>query len=67
MHFGEVLDAADQLTVDEQENLVEVLHRRILERRREVLANDIREAGQEYEAGGCRPSTPDEIFNEILS
>jgi hypothetical protein len=67
MRFGDVLEAADQLSVDEQESLLEVLHRRIIERRREALANDIREAGQEYGAGECRASTPDEIVDEILS
>jgi len=67
MRFGEVLDAADQLSVEEQEELVEVLHRRVIERRREEIAAEIQEARHEYESGACRPSTPEDILKDILS
>jgi hypothetical protein len=35
--FAQVLDSADELGVEEQESLVEVLQRRLAERRREAL------------------------------
>jgi hypothetical protein len=65
--FGEVLEAADNLTLEEQEELMDVLARRIAERRRGLLARDIRNARSEFRKNRCRPSTPDELMSEILS
>jgi hypothetical protein len=63
----ELLDAADKLSLDEQETLVEVLQRRMVEHRREELAKEIQDAEQEYQASRCRPVTPDELMGELLS
>jgi hypothetical protein len=65
--FHVVVEAADRLTVEEQETLVAVLNRRLADRRRAKLAADIREAQREFERGALRPTTPDEIIKEILS
>ena len=67
MPFGDVLEAADKLPLEDQEELLEVLHRRIIERRREELAKDIEQAQREFQAGQCRPSTAAELMNEIVS
>jgi hypothetical protein len=67
MQFGELLEAADQLTLEEQADLVEVLRRRISERRRDELAEEIRAARQDYAAGRCVPATPADILKNILS
>ena len=65
--FAEVLEAADELPLDDQESLVEILHRRVIERRREELVREALEARQEYEQGGCRPVAADELMAEILA
>ena len=67
MSFNEILDAADQLSVDEQATLVEVLRHRITERRREELAREIQEARREFQTGQCQPRTPSDILKDILS
>ena len=64
--FAEALEAADRLSLEDQEELLEVLHRRIIERRREELAAEIREAEEEYQAGGCKPRSAQELMEEIL-
>jgi hypothetical protein len=64
--FGEVLEVVDKLSLEEQETLVEVVRRRIIERRREELAKEIQDAQKEFQAGLCRPATPDELMAEIL-
>ena len=64
--FAEVLEAADELPLDDQESLAEILHRRVIERRREELAREVLQAQQEYERGRCRPATTDELMAEIL-
>jgi len=65
--FGEVLEAIDKLPLEDQETLIEILHRRKAERGRKVLAADIQEARKEFAAGLCRSTTPDELMKEILS
>ena len=65
--LNEVLESADKLSLDEQETLTEILHRRLIEYRRAELAKEIQNAQQEYRQGRCRPATPSELMKEILS
>lgn len=65
--FGEVLEAADQLTPDEQKELAAILHRRLVQAARQSVAAEIQEARQEFAAGRCVPATPDELMREIIS
>ena len=65
--LNEVLESADKLSLDEQETLTEILHRRLIEYRRTELAKEIQNAQQEYRQGRCRPATPSELMKEILS
>jgi len=65
--FNKVLESVDELSLDEQEALVEILHRRVIEYRRVELAKEIQSAQQEFEEGRCRPATPSELMKKILS
>ena len=67
VRFGEILEEADRLPLEDQETLIEVLQRRMRDRRREELAKDIQEAQKEFQEGSCRPATADELMREILS
>ncbi|MEP7013599.1 MAG: hypothetical protein ABJC13_25030 [Acidobacteriota bacterium] len=67
MSFAELLDAVDELPLDEQTELVEIVRRRLVERRRDDLAGEVREARIDFEAGLCRPRTPDEILGDLLA
>ncbi len=67
MTFGELLEATDRLSLEEQETLVDTLHRRMIERRRTELAKDIQEARQEFQEGRCQAVTPSELMKEISS
>ncbi len=65
--FREVLEVIDALPLDEQEELMGVVRRRLIDRRRQMLAQEIAEAEAEYDAGGCKPKSPEELMREILS
>lgn len=65
--FGEILEASDKLPISDQESLRDILTKRIIERRRDELSQEIREAQDEYEAGQCKPVSPDELMSEILT
>ena len=66
LRFGEVLEKIETLSLQDQETLKEILHRRIVERRREKLVQDVQQARQEFQAGECRPVTPEELMKEIV-
>jgi hypothetical protein len=65
--FADVLDAAEQLDVDAQAELVAVLSRRLAERGRERVAATAAQARLEFAAGQCQPMTPAEIMREAQS
>ena len=67
MLFADLVEAADQLSLDEQETLIAILHRRVAQAGRQRLVEEIREAEQEFARDGCRPMTPEEMVREILS
>ncbi len=53
LQFGDVLDAADELSTDEKEELIDILRRRLAELGRQRVAADVHEARQEFAAGAC--------------
>jgi hypothetical protein len=65
--FAQVLDSADELGLEEQESLVEVLQRRVAERRRAALIETVASARREFEQGRCRPATAKQIVKRILA
>ncbi len=66
LRFCEVLEAADHLSHDEQEELIAILHRRLAQAARQRLVADVNEARQEFAEGRRSPATPDELMREIL-
>lgn len=66
LQFGEVLEAADRLSHDEQRELIEILHRRLAQASRDRLVAEVKEARQEFAEGRCQPTTPGELMREIM-
>ena len=66
MRFDEVLEAADQLSLDEQRELVAILKRRLALASRQRLIAEVEEARKDFAEGRCVAATPDEIMREIL-
>ena len=67
MPFGEVLEAANRLTADEQEQLTAIINRRLAELRRQQLVSEVCEARREFAAGQCRTTLVDDLMDEIQS
>lgn len=65
--FGDVLDAAEQLDVDAQAELVSILSRRLAERGRDRVAATIAQARREFAAGQCQTMTPADIVGDAMS
>jgi hypothetical protein len=64
--FGDILEAADRLSLEEKETLIEVLQRRLVDQRRDELAKEIKAARKEFQAGKCQPASPEELMKDIL-
>jgi hypothetical protein len=62
--FSDVVDAASGLSADEQETLLEILSRRLAERKRAQLVRDVKEARAEFADGRARPASVSEIMDE---
>jgi len=65
--FHDLLEAAGHLGLDEQETLIEILQRRLAERRRAEIVEEVRAARREFSEQGSQPSTPEKLMGEILS
>ncbi len=64
--FTEILEAADQLSPEDQENLIDILQKRLRDRRRATLVRDVQEAQKEFAEGKCQPVTPAQLMEELL-
>lgn len=65
--FGEILEAIDNLSSDEQETLLDIVQHRIAARGRKKLVAEIQEARREFAEGQCKPTTVTDLMKEILS
>jgi TRAP-type C4-dicarboxylate transport system substrate-binding protein len=65
-NYGQVVDSIEALPDDQQESLLELIQRRLAERRREALVKSVQEARKEFKAGKIRPATPAEIMRKVL-
>lgn len=61
------LEAIDRLSSEEQEVLLEVAHRRLIERRRVELAQEIAEAREAYRLGQVRRGTAQDFAAELTA
>ncbi len=64
--FTEILDASEQLPLEDQETLIQILKNRLLEQKRAELVKDVKEAQQELAEEKYQPVTPEQIMEEIL-
>ncbi|NET56519.1 MAG: hypothetical protein F6K47_10210 [Symploca sp. SIO2E6] len=63
--FAEILESADQLPLEDQENLILILQNRLRDRRRSERVRDVQEADQEFAEGKCQPVTPEQLQNHF--
>ena len=63
--FNQILEMIDNLSPDEQEDLINIVQHRQTERRREEIAANIAKAHQEYEQDLVFRGTVDDILAEL--
>ena len=63
--FSDVVDAADDLSIDEQETLLEILRRRIAQRHRDALIRDVADARAEFQSDKTRAGSVSGIMDKV--
>ena len=61
----QALDVVESLPEHQQDDLVDIIQRRRIERRRELLAKSIRKARTEYAKGEITRGTADDLMKEL--
>ncbi|MEH2225234.1 hypothetical protein [Nostoc sp.] len=64
-NLDRVLDAAMELTLEQQEILVQILKNRIIESRRDEIASDAAASIAEFQAGRLKVQTAAEAIQEL--
>jgi hypothetical protein len=63
--FQKVLDAVESLPESQQEHLLDIVQRRLVEARRAELAASVREARADYRAGRVRKGKATDLLKEL--
>jgi len=63
--FQKVLDIVESLPEYQQEDLVDIIRRRLIEQRRDRLADSIRGAREEYARGEVKKGSVDDLMKEL--
>lgn len=63
--FNQILEMIDHLSLEEQEELINIVKHRQIEQRREEIANNIAQANQEYQEGNVFRGSVDQVIAEL--
>ena len=63
--FNDVLEIVDSLPEGQRETLIEIVKHRLIEERRDKLAQRIKEAKEAYAKGEVRKGSIDDLMREI--
>ena len=65
--FSAVVDAVDHLSVDEQEELIDIVTRRLHEKRHQDLVEEAKLSRKEFDEGKAVEVTPETLFDDLDS
>ncbi len=63
--FAEALEIIESFPEEQRETIIEIVRRRLIEERREHLAQVIKEAREEYNRGEVKKGTVDDLMSEL--
>ena len=63
--FNDALEIIESLPEEQRESLLEIVRHRLVEERRDKLAQSIKEAKEEYARGEIRKGNLDALMSEI--
>ena len=63
--FDQILEKADEMSLDEQELIIEILKNRYREKRREEILENAKKTAEEYEKGLTSKGTVADLLKEL--
>ncbi len=63
--FQKALEVIESLPEEQRESLIDIVKRRLIEERRDRLAQSIKEARGEYNRGEIEKGTVDDLMHEL--
>lgn len=63
--FQKALEIIESLPEEQRESLIDIVKRRLIEERRDRLAQSIKEARDEYKRGEIKRGTVDDLMREL--
>ena len=63
--FADTLEMVDSLADEEKELLIEIVRRRLVERKREELIRTVEESRKEYAAGRAQKGTVEDLRRDL--
>ena len=63
--FDNVIEIIESLPEEQRESLIEIVKKRLIEERRDRLAQSIKEAKEEYMRGEVGQGTVDDLMREL--
>jgi hypothetical protein len=63
--FQELIETIEALPLDDQELLIEIIHKRLIQQRRAKLAAEVAEAREAYQKGEVRRGTVAELMEDL--
>jgi hypothetical protein len=63
--FQKALEIVESLPEEQRESLMDIVRRRLIEERRDRLAQSIEEAREEYKHGRVRKGNVDDLMHEL--
>ncbi|HDH53103.1 MAG TPA: hypothetical protein ENH24_01295 [Nitrospirae bacterium] len=63
--FQEALEIIESLPEYQQEDIIHIIQHRLTEQKRQLLAENIREAKEEYARGEVKKGTADDLLREL--
>ena len=63
--FQKALDIIESLPEYQQEDLINIIRRRLIEQRRNLLADSVKEAKEEYARGEVKKGSVDDLMKEL--
>ena len=63
--FQDALDVVESLPEQQQKDLIDIIRRRIIEHRRDLLVENIKKAKQEFARGEVKRGTVNDLMKEL--
>ena len=61
----QALNTVSQLTIEQQEMLIQIMQNRLMENRRQEIADDAKQAISSFHRRELKPQTADEVIAEL--